>query len=174
MQAVRTQAPASVEPRTGPRPTGQDQSATTGILSAVAAAVLAGLIGGAIWGVIVVATGYEIGYVAWGIGLFAGYAVMHFSGGKQGLAFQTIAVAGSLVGIVAGKYGHFFYLYKEAVESKQGPEVAAQISIHSGETMQLFVENLYVMLSGYDLLWVALAVVTAWSIPKRLGTKLVT
>ena len=170
MEATRTQTP-KVEPIFAPRPTGQVQSTSSSILMALVGATLGGLAGGAIWGAIVLTTGYEIGYVAWAIGALAGYAVVHFSRGKQGVALQAVAVLGSVLGIATGKYANFVQLYKEAVTSKQGVETAAQITILSSEILQAFLANLGVMLSGYDLLRVALAVVTAWTIPTRVGVK---
>jgi hypothetical protein len=170
MEAAKAHMP-KLEPRSAPTPTAQDERVSNAILPALAAAAVAGLIGGAIWGFIVITTGYEIGYVAWGIGVLAGYAVVHFSGGQQGTIYQAIAVVGSALGIVTGKYCQFFYLYKEAVASKRGPEIAAQITVNSAETVQALLNNLEIMVSGFDLLWVALAVLTAWSIPKQIGVK---
>ena len=41
-------------------------------------------------------------------------------------------------------------------------EEGVRLGIFSGETFSLFRENLGTVFSGFDLLWVALAVFTAW------------
>lgn len=72
-------------------------------------ALLGGLIGGVIgalvWTAVVVFTGYEVGYVAWGIGGLVGFGVQRFCG-KQNLTrnhgFAAAAVA--LLSIVTAKY----------------------------------------------------------------------
>jgi len=37
--------------------------------------MIAALIGGAVWAGLVIVSGYEVGYVAWGIGVLSGFAV---------------------------------------------------------------------------------------------------
>lgn len=134
--------------------------------AAVAGGVLAAVAGGVIWGLLVIFTGYEIGYVAWGLGLVAGFAVALFARGEKGVPLQVIAVLAGLLGIVIGKYFTFFHFLKQAVASESGAEAASNITVFSMGVVQMFFKNISVMVSGYDLLWVLLAVATAWSIPK--------
>jgi hypothetical protein len=51
---------------------------------------LAAAAGGGIWGLIVIATGYVIGIMAWGIGLLAGCAVVFFHVVKKGHHFRLL------------------------------------------------------------------------------------
>jgi len=132
---------------------------------------LAAAVGGGIWGLIVIATGYVIGFMAWGIGLLAGYAVVLFSRGRKGVPLQVIAVLSSVLGIAIGKYVTFFHFLKEAIAKKYGPEVASEVSLFSERVIQVFIEGIGSMVSGFDILWVILAVITAWRIPKGLGVK---
>ncbi len=138
---------------------------------ALTGAVLASIVGGIIWGLIVIATNYVIGYMAWGMGWLAGFAVVTLSKGKKGLPFQVIAVLSSLLGIVVGKYIIFYHFLKQDVVKEYGAEAASNVAILSGKVMQIFIDDIGSTLSGYDLLWVALAVMTAWKIPKGLGIK---
>jgi hypothetical protein len=39
----------------------------------------------------------------------------------------------------------------------------------SEKVIQFFAENIGSMVGGFDILWVILAVITAWRIPKGLG-----
>lgn len=50
-------------------------------------------------------------------------------------------------------------------------KVASTISIFSIDTITLFTEELSYIVSGFDLLWILLAVATAWKIPQGLGIK---
>lgn len=138
-------------------------------VAGVAGGVVAAVVGGAVWGGIVIATNYEIGYMAWAMGLVCGFAVVLFSRGKRGLPLQVAAVLCSCLGILVGKYLTLFYYLREDVAEELGEQAASQISVISPAVMQFFVENVHLLLSGFDLLWVALAVLTAWRIPKGLG-----
>jgi len=133
--------------------------------------VLAAVVGGSIWGLIVIATGYEIGFVAWGIGLLAGLGVVLFSKGQRGVPLQVIAVLTSVLGVAIGKYVTFFYFFRRAVEGKFGADAASNLGLFSEKTVESFSQNIVSMLSPFDLLWVLLAVMTAWRIPRGIGIK---
>jgi hypothetical protein len=133
---------------------------------------LAAAVGGSIWALIVIATGYEIGFVAWGIGILTGLGVVLCSNGQRGLPLQAIAVFTSVLGVVVGKYVTFFYFLRNAVERKFGVDAASHVGLFSEKAMDSFSQNIVSMLSPFDLLWVVLAVMTAWKIPRGLGVKL--
>jgi hypothetical protein len=139
------------------------------LIPAVVGGGLAAVVGGAVWGLTVNLTGYEIGYVAWAIGLVAGFGVLLFARGRKGPALQIIAVLSSVLGILIGKYFTFFHVMKETVTNDYGAEVASKISMFSGKLIALFGSYLVAMSSPFDFLWVILAVGTAWSIPKWGG-----
>lgn len=150
----------------------EEQFTFSSILPALIGGVLAAVVGGVIWGLIVIATGYVIGFMAWGIGLMCGFAVVLFSKGKRGVSFQVIAVLSSVLGVLVAKYFTFFHYLKESVAKEYGAEAASNISILSEKVIQFFIENIGSMVSGFDILWVILAVITAWRIPKGVGIKL--
>ncbi len=139
------------------------------VLPAMLGAGLAAAAGGGLWGLIVILTGYVIGYMALGIGLLSGFAVVIFSRGQRGLPLQVIAVAGSVLGIVIGKYTSFFHFVKKAMANQHGEAVAANVSLFSEKTIRVFALNIGSMLSAFDILWVFLAVITAWRIPKTIS-----
>ncbi len=140
------------------------------ILPALLGGGLAAAIGGGAWGLIVILTGYVIGYMAWGIGLLSGFAVVLFSHGQKGIPLQVIAVVASVMGIVVGKYTTFFHFVRKAVAKEHGDAIAANVSFLSEKTVQVFAQNIGSMLSGFDILWVSLAVITAWRIPKAISS----
>ena len=140
-------------------------------------ALLGGLVAaglsGAIWAAIAVWTGLEVGYVAIGVGFLCGLGVVMLSQGKRGMPLQLIAVVASVLGIVIGKYGTFHHFFQESLMGMEnGPAVAAELSLFSVGMVQVFMANLPEMVGGYDLLWIGLAVYTAWSIPKASGLKI--
>lgn len=69
---------------------------------ALAAGLVAALVGGLVWAGIVLFTNYEIGWVAWGIGLLVGVAMARTTRARSpSLAVAAGALA--LVGLIAGK-----------------------------------------------------------------------
>jgi hypothetical protein len=135
--------------------------------------LIAAVIGGVVWGAIAIWTGYEIGYVAWGVGLLCGLGVVMLSQGKRGMPLQVIAVAASVLGIVIGKYGTYQHIFQESLMAMEnGAAIAAEFSLFSVGMIQLFMADLSNMVGGFDLLWIGLAVYTAWSIPKASGLKI--
>jgi hypothetical protein len=69
---------------------------------AIAAGLAAGLLSGGAWAAIVLLTGYEIGWAAWGIGAVVGIAMGWATQNRsRGLALTAAGLA--IVGLVAGK-----------------------------------------------------------------------
>ena len=122
---------------------------------AIGAGLVAAIVGGVVWGLIVRATDYEVGFVAWGVGFLVGTAVALAARQGSGPTFGVIAVVLSLIGILLGKYLSFAW-----VLSAEGVE----LSLFSSATVDAFIAAKDIMFSGMDLLFVALAVFSAWSI----------
>ena len=139
------------------------------IFVALAAGLVAAIVGGVVWGLIVILTDYEIGFMATGIGLLSGYAVLFFAQ-KKGLPLQIIAVVSSLAGILVGKYFTFYSIVKDLLIDEYGA-AADGISLFSGEMVRLFLLSLGDLVSPYDFLWILLAIVAAWRIPRAIGAK---
>jgi hypothetical protein len=134
---------------------------------AIAGGILAALVGGLVWGLIVIASDYEVGFVAWGIGFLAGLAVVRFAGGRKGGPLQVVAVVSGLLGIVLGKYISFAYFFREAVKQQFGEE----ISYFDSAIFTAFRENLGDVFGGFDLIFAALAVLTAWRLTSPSGIR---
>lgn len=138
-----------------------------GLIGGISAAI----VGGILWQLVVLTTGYEIGFMAWGLGWMTGFGVVLFSRGKKGIPLQIVAVLTSIFGIVLGKYLIFVHYLKEVLIEKFGAEAVSNISLTSKETIQAFSGSLGLMVDGFDILWIILAVVTAWKIPKGIRLK---
>lgn len=143
--------------------TGSDM--ITGALGACVGAIIAGIL----WGLIVILTNYEIGYVAIGVGILAGYGVYFASGRKRGAILQIIASAASILGILIGKYVIFYHFFTRAL-MKDGVDagIVNEYSLFSFNMLTVFFDNIGNMVGGFDILWIILAVGAAYKIPKMI------
>lgn len=89
-------APAASQPSD---PTEIKQGST---VRAIIGATIAAGIGAVVWGGIGAATGYEVGWVAWGIGLFVGLGAAIAANGK-GVGVAVVAAVMAVAGIGVGK-----------------------------------------------------------------------
>jgi signal peptidase I len=121
---------------------------------AVLAGLLAAIAGGIVWGLLDKWTSYEVGVVAWGIGFITAFAVLRAAGGRRSATLQVVAVLASLLGILVGKYLGFAYAMQDDFGVTQG--------LLSSEMRTLFWENRGEVFGLYDLLWIGLAVASAW------------
>jgi hypothetical protein len=131
------------------------------LLPALGAGLLAAIAGGVVWALIVKISDFEVGIVAWGIGLVAGTAVVFATRGAKGPRLQVIAVISALVGILLGKYLSYAFLIQE-----QADDAGVSLGLFSSDMFRFFREDLDNVFGLFDLLWVGLAVVTAWRVPQ--------
>jgi hypothetical protein len=137
-------------------------SGPNAVLRAAGAGLVAALVGGIVWGLIVKWTQYELGFVAWGIGFIVGTAVVYGARTLRGIPFQLVAVVFALLGIVLGKYLGFVWVGQDELE-----KVGIDLPLFSKDTVDLFWDARSDVWGWWDLLWVGLAVVTAFRIPQR-------
>jgi hypothetical protein len=137
----------------------ETRAAPATLALAAAAGLVAAVAGGIAWGLIVKWSEYEIGFVAWGIGFVTGMAVLLAAGGRKELALQAIAIAAALIGILIGKYLSFALIVQDAASAE-----GFELSLFGADMRQLFRDDLGNVFALWDLLWIGLAVVTAWRI----------
>jgi len=138
--------------------------ATSGIGPGLAGALAAALVGGIIWGYVIIKTDYEVGFLAWGLGFIAGYAVLTLAGGRRSIELQLIASVGAVLGIVIGKYVAYVHFFQDYVRATFGEEFASRVSYFDTQIVRYFVDDFTSLLSGFDIVWCVLAVATAWRI----------
>src|SRR6266545_1090337 len=131
------------------------------LLTAAGAGVVAALAGGVIWGLIGKWTNYEVGFTAWGIGFIVGTAVVFGGRGRRGLPLQLLAVVLALAGVLIGTYLSFVWANQEDLD-----KLGISLPVFSRDTVDLFMDDKSDVWSGWDLLWIGLAVVTAFRIPQ--------
>jgi hypothetical protein len=123
-------------------------------LPAVGLGLAGALVGALAWAALSVATNFEVGYVAVLVGFLAARGVKLGSAGRPGEGLRAWAAAASVIGLVAAKY--LTVAYYAARDGGLTP--------FDGRVAAFFVDNLGSLLSPFDLLWVFLAVTTAWRV----------
>ncbi|MCO4782743.1 MAG: hypothetical protein KC646_10505 [Candidatus Cloacimonetes bacterium] len=122
--------------------------------------LLGAIVSGLIWAGIVVATDYEIGYVAIGVGWLTGLGVSTLSGGKKSQSLQIVAAINSVIGLLIAKYIMFAHYLIPVLKKQENYDADYFDPI----LISIFPENVSLMLNGFDALWVILALSTAYSI----------
>ena len=123
-------------------------------------AVIAALAGGALWALIAVWTEYELGLVAWAIGGMAGFTVAFLADRRAKQVHQIIAVIASVIGIVLGKFFMFSYILNDGFNG-----------MFEGHMFTLFTELFAEFWGLMDIVFVILAIATAWQLPAKLSHK---
>jgi MFS family permease len=133
------------------------RSRGSALLLAAAAALAAAIAGGIVWGLVVKWSDYEVGILAWAIGFAVGSAVLVAASRRKGPELQAIAIVGALVGILLGKYLSFAFAVQDEAE-----RLGIEIGLLSRDMVDIFRDSLSDVFGGFDLLWIGLAVVSAW------------
>ena len=116
----------------------------------------AALIGGLVWAGVVIATRFDIGFLAWFVGAATGLAIARVAGREIGVAGQVLAGTFAAGGILVGKYVIFVHAVKKAF----GALLAAQgqsIGYLDTRQMSIFVHNFGSIVRPVYALWGALA-----------------
>jgi len=91
----------------------RQETANPNYLGAVVLGLLAGAIGGLLWFAIEIFTGYQIGYVAIGLGYLVSKAVIFGSGKKRGLPLQIISATIALLAVLGASYCSLVYNFND-------------------------------------------------------------
>lgn len=127
--------------------------------------LLAAVVGGIVWAVIAAMTERELGLIAIVIGALTAYAVVLFSNKRVTTAHKAIAVIFALIGILLGKYLTVVYFTSELFS-----DTSMMNLVFDGEMVSAFVDTFTDYFSEpVDLLFIVLAIVSAWQIPGRMA-----
>ncbi|MCC6409858.1 MAG: hypothetical protein IT453_22080 [Planctomycetes bacterium] len=102
------------------------------------------------WARIAIAFDLELGHLAVGGGVLAGYGVLLGAGKQRGRSLQLVAVGCTVLGLLLGKY-----LIVAQVVATEYPDVATSY-VHP-QVFGMSSESFGDFFSACDLLWVALA-----------------
>lgn len=89
-----------------------------GLLGGIIGGVVGALLGAAAWAAVAYYTHYELGIIAWGIGLAAGAGVAIGTRGGAGLIGGVIGVVCALGGIAGGKYAAVHFQVEQKIASQ--------------------------------------------------------
>ena len=145
--------PAELPPPPPPAPEPEPQ-----VGLALLAGLAVALLGALAWGLVARWTDRELGVLAWAIGFATGFAILWAAGGRKSPALQAVASVAALIGVLAGKYLAFAFVVQDESEQQLG----SGIGLFSSEMRGLFRDNLSDIFGLYDLLWIGLAVASAW------------
>lgn len=147
-------------PTVGPIESREPEAASTGSGSALLIGVgLSGagaLLGAFVWAMIAIVTGFEIGWIAWGIGFTAGAGMAyahHLSDAIDDFLGGAIASTMSVFGILAGKYAVYQFVVLAAIS-----ELGEVAELLDGEI------SFGMMFGPMDALFFFLAVGTAYKL----------
>ncbi len=150
------------------------QAPTPGVFPLATAGGLVGaLIGAAVWTGIVIATDYQVGFVAVLVGYLAGTGVKLGAGKHRGKPLQVLAAALSFFGLLVAKYATFAYAVVDNA-SKRGYHVSYfDPRILTGATdlpgfsvFPSFFDALPKLVTAFDAIFVFIAIAAAFRVPK--------
>jgi hypothetical protein len=137
----------------------EEQSLVGGVLAGLAAAVA----GAALWAVITVATGYQIGWMAVGVGFLVGFAVRRAGKGLD----KSFGVAGALLALVGCLLGNFLTVVHFVAEAQEWGYFFTLTSIDPAAIPELMT----ITFSPMDLLFYALALYQGYKLSFREITR---
>lgn len=151
-------------PRGSGHPRREPSGFSLGAFGPLVGCVCGGLIGGAIgagvWAGIALATGYELGFIAWAIGALTGIGVRVGSGGDDGPLLGGLAVLIAFASIGIGKAASIYLI---ANNMGAFPPDASFIKI-----IYVCCAMVPLMMGFWDILWFGLAGLSAFKIGSGL------
>jgi hypothetical protein len=127
---------------------------SSNLIFAIVAGVVAMLVGTAIWVGVTVATNFQIGYMAVGVGFLVGLA-MRFAGHGVGQPYHVIGAVLALLGCALGNLFTGCVLLAREIEVGFGEVLSKQNVEMAGEIMGA-------MFSPMDILFYVLAAMAGW------------
>jgi hypothetical protein len=173
MQAVSpTYAPTRTHPLlVSPAPVARSRAKADGPLgTALLAGAAVAFVGGLVWGGVVIATRWDIGFLAWIIGAATGGAVCHVHGSPaRGLARASAGLMAA-GGILVGKYVIFVHDLRHAADllARQGlPVSASRIGYTDTRVMGIFIHHFSSVVKPIYGFWILIAFVAALHFSRR-------
>jgi hypothetical protein len=134
------------------------QAGDGNFLAALGAGLVAAIAGAAIWAAITVATGYQIGFMAIGVGFLVGYAVRVAGKGRG----QRFAIAGAVLALAGCVLGNLLTVVGAVAETENLPF----FSVLSKLTPSASIELLKLSFQPMDLLFYAIAVYEGFKVSR--------
>ena len=129
-------------------------------LVALAAGAAVAVVGGLAWAGVVVVTHWDVGILAWLVGVAVGRTVFGLAGGAVGVGERVVAGLLAAAGIIVGKY----VIFVHAVKASFGAILAAggvQVGYLDSRQMSIFVHHFGKIVHPIYALWVGFAFLAA-------------
>lgn len=139
----------------------EKEAGTSSVPLAAVGTLVGALAGAAVWAGVAISSGYAIGYIAVLVGFLAGKGATLATGGKHGRPLQIVAVAGAVIGLLVAHYA----IFANGMHAMALEEEGVEISYIDPFITSNFVPYMQSRTGLFDLLWVFLAVSTAWRGP---------
>ena len=117
------------------------------------------IIGAALWAIVAIISGYQVGFVAIGVGFFAGQGVSIAVSRRKAKLLQFISAIFAIVGILLGTVSTNVYEYAQYF-SKKG----VQISYFNGDLWFEALKGISSGFSFFSVLFIAFAIYYSWRI----------
>lgn len=82
--------------------------------------LIAGVIGAGVWAAVSFYTGYEVGFIAWGIGLLVGIGMIAGAQDQASGATGAVAAVIALAAVLGGKYATVHLAFEDLVQASGG------------------------------------------------------
>lgn len=107
-------------------------------LGALIGAAVGGLVGAAIWAAVAYYTNFEIGWIAWGIGVLAGFGAILGAKSEGDTATGGIAAVAAIAGIAAGKFGAIHFAVDKELNS---PAFQSRMQVTEDEMLVVYADH---------------------------------
>lgn len=107
-------------------------------IGALIGAAVGGLVGAAIWAAVAFYTNFEIGWIAWGIGVLAGFGAMAGAKGEGDLATGGLAAIAALAGVGLGKFGAIHFAVDKEMNS---PAFQAHLNVTDEDMIVVYADQ---------------------------------
>jgi len=127
---------------------------------AFVAAALVAVLGGLLWAGVVIATRYDIGILAWLVGVAAGRMIALVMRGRVGTVDRVVAGLLAAGGIIVGKYVIFVHDVKVSL-GRLAVGAGDRVGYLDSRSTSVFVHHFTEIVRPIYILWVGLAFLTA-------------
>ena len=107
-------------------------------LGALIGAAVGGLVGAAIWAAIAYYANFEIGWIAWGIGVLAGFGAAVGAKGEGDIATGGIAAVAAIAGIGLGKFGAIHFAVDKELNS---PAFQSHLVVSNDDMLMVYADQ---------------------------------
>jgi hypothetical protein len=162
MAAAASDAPAVPKKRKKKRSESSGPPIPAGFIGMIVCGAIGGAVGAGIWAAVGYFSHYEVGWIAWGVGVLVGFGVRLAADDADGTTPGVIAAGLAIAAVLAGKYLVVSLVIDNLMAV--GPAADRPVPPPGVDMTAVKAEILARSFGGWDLLWFGLAAMTAYKI----------